>query len=110
MVSFVNRHQACRIQWTIDDKQIILGKIQMLEKLFTNVERAIRGNFETNGISLAPVVQFIFHSLEKVHSLLLLDIKLGIPGHPKIPEAQNVGAGENVSKIGSNDVAEKNVF
>ena len=59
--------------------------------------RAIVLDLQPHGVALAAVVQFVFHRLEQIAAVLLVDVKLAVARDAEMPVAEDLRAGKQVA-------------
>ena len=87
VVAFVNLHKPCRIQRPVDGVQVALLQVQRPQQRVADLRRAVLLHFQPDGGAAAAVVQLVFDGLQQVGDLLLVNVKLAVARHPKMPAA-----------------------
>ncbi len=102
-VEFVERPQHRQVEQPADPDHLAMGDLKFAHQQVEQVVVDVVTDLEADGRAEPPAGQFAFEGLEEVLGLVLLDLQVGVAGHPEQVGVHHLHAGEELREVGGDD-------
>ena len=107
---FAQGEDLCEVNGACDAIGIFRKELEVAEEKVFNIEGAIGGDFETDGGTPVPFLEFFLDGEEKILGFFLVDIELAISGDADGPDSVDFHSGKDFADKVTNEFGEEQVF